>query len=141
MISTDDPTQRISPIARYVGFGLNWLLALAVAMGGVTDLVKPQFVIDGLTRAGYDEQIIVPLGVVVIGIALLYAIPRTAVLGAILITGYFGGAIATHVNQIGEPITDPIYPPMIMAFGFGVLVWVALWLRLPKLRAIAPIVK
>ena len=98
--------------------------------GGVTDLIKPKFVIEGLTKAGFDERVIVPLGVVTVISALLYVIPRTSVLGAILITGYLGGAVATHVNQIGdatlftinaqgERVPDPVYGPMCMAITFA----------------------
>lgn len=72
------------------------------------------------------------LGVLELVCTLLYAIPRTAVLGAILLTGYLGGAILTHLR-----VGDPVYTHPIM----GVFIWGGLWLRDPRLRALIPIVR
>jgi hypothetical protein len=81
-------------------------------------------------KFGYSASALRPLGIIEIACALLFAIPRTSVLGAILVTGYFGGAIATHV-RIGDPFATPLV--------LGVLVWLGLYLREPRLRPLAPL--
>jgi hypothetical protein len=73
----------------------------------------------------------VPLGAIEICCALLYAIPRTAVLGAVLLTGYLGGAIATHV-RVGDP---SFVTPLVL----GMIAWAGLYLRDPRLRALLPL--
>jgi DoxX-like protein len=82
------------------------------------------------TRLGYPESVILGIGIAEIACAIIYAIPSTAVLGAILVTGYLGGATATHV-RIGDPFIMPIL--------IGVLVWVGLFLREDRLRALLPL--
>jgi hypothetical protein len=79
---------------------------------------------------GYPAGVALPLFIVELVCVLLYAIPRTAVLGAILLTGYLGGAVATHV-RVGEPWFLPVI--------FGVLVWLGIYLREPRLRELAPL--
>ena len=80
---------------------------------------------------GYPSGLIVPIGVVELACVVLYVIPRTAVLGAVLLTGYLGGAIATHVR-----LSDPSFAgPLI----FGIMVWAGLYLREPRLRALLPL--
>ncbi len=82
---------------------------------------------------GYGEGVIVGLGIVLLVSTVLYVIPRTAVLGAILLTGYLGGAVATHV-RVGGPLFSIIFPII-----FGVLIWGGLWLRDDRLRQLLPI--
>lgn len=80
-------------------------------------------------RLGYPQRTTRPIAAVEIAIAILYAIPQTAVLGAILLTGYLGGATATHVR-----VEDPFIGPIII----GVLAWLGIFLREPRLRALMP---
>ena len=87
--------------------------------------------VEGLVKAGYPAQAGTPIGVALIVCTLLYLLPRTAVLGAILVTGYLGGAMATHV-RVGES-------NYIFAFVFAALIWLGLWLREPRLRALVPL--
>lgn len=82
---------------------------------------------------GWHEGVVVGLGIVLLVSAVLYAIPRTAVLGAILITGYLGGAIATNLF-----LKSPVYFNC-LAVVYGVLLWGGLFLRDPPLRAILPV--
>lgn len=91
---------------------------------------SPQMV-DGMQHFGYPPSKIVPLCAIEICTAVLYAVPRTAVLGAILVTGYLGGAVATHVR-----IGDPGYP---MALIVASLAWAGLWLRDERVRALFPL--
>jgi len=111
---------------------ISGLVALFLLMDGAMKLVKPAFVVDETMRLGYPERVILPLGVVLIVCTILYLIPKTAVLGAILLTGYLGGAVATHVRA-GEPVFSVVF-----AIVFGVLVWLGLYLRNPTLRLLIP---
>lgn len=74
------------------------------------------------------------LGLVLMICTLLYAAPPTAVLGAVLMTGYLGGAVATHVR-----IGNPLFSHVLFGVYLGVLMWGGLWLRDPRLRAILPL--
>ena len=102
---------------------MSTLAALFLIMDGVMKLVKPASVIIGL-------------GIVLLACTVLYLIPRTAVLGAVLLTGYLGGAVATHV-RIGDPLlTHTLFPVYI-----SLLVWGGLFLRDPQLHALIPLRK
>ena len=91
---------------------------------------KPPAVVEGFTHLGWPERLTLALGILELVCTVLYAIPRTAVLGAILLTGYLGGAIATHV-RIGEQF--------VMIVILGVAIWAGLFLRDPRLRALIPL--
>jgi Mn2+/Fe2+ NRAMP family transporter len=82
-------------------------------------------------KFGYPEQLILVLGIVEMCCAILYVIPRTSVIGAILMTGYLGGATATHVR-----LEDPAFIAPIIV---GILVWLGLLLREPRLRPLLPL--
>ena len=82
------------------------------------------------TELGYPESVTVPLGCVLIVCTVLYLVPRTAVLGAILLTGYLGGAVATHV-RVNHPLFETLFPVV-----FGALLWGGLVLRDVRLRAL-----
>jgi hypothetical protein len=87
---------------------------------------------EGTRKYGYPEHSAIPIVITEILCTLLYAIPRTATLGAILLTAYLGGAVATHVRA-----DEPFFFPII----FGVLVWLGLLLREPRLRTLLPLRK
>jgi hypothetical protein len=112
---------------------MSWLQALFLLVDGVMKLFKPAVVVEATTKLGYPEDIILPLGIILTLSTIVYLIPRTAVLGAILLTGYLGGAIATHV-RVGEGLF-PISFPII----FGVLLWGGLYLRDNRLRTLIPL--
>jgi DoxX-like protein len=109
------------------------LPALFLLVDGIMKLIKPAVVVEATVRLGYPETVIIGLGIVLVACTVLYLIPRTAILGAILLTGYLGGAVATHV-RVGEGLF-PVSFPIIM----GVLLWGGLWLRDERLRALIPI--
>jgi len=92
--------------------------------------LRPPGFDDGMNRLGWDPRMAVGLGVLEVMCTLVYLLPRTAVLGAILLTAYLGGATATHVR-----IADAIYGPV----GAGVLVWLGLYLRDARVRALVPL--
>jgi hypothetical protein len=81
-------------------------------------------------KLGYPADVTFPIGVVELACVILYAIPQTSILGAILLTGYLGGAIATHVR---------VHDDFIMVVVVGIVVWLALFLREPRLRALIPL--
>src|SRR4029453_2001002 len=113
----------VSSSKLWMGRIMSFLPALFLILDAVMKLVKPAFVVDANTQLGYGENVIVPLGAVLLVSTILYLIPRTAVLGAILLTGYLGGAVATHVRAAEGAF--PIVFPVI----FGILLWGGLWLR------------
>ena len=106
------------------------LLVLLFLFSGVMKLIKPPSVTEGFAHFGLPEKLMLGLGILEIACTVLYVIPRTAVLGAILLTGYLGGAIVTNLRA-GEPVFMPII--------VGVLVWGGLFLRDPRLRALIPL--
>lgn len=118
------------PWAAYITSGLPVLFLLMDALG---KFVRPEPVVTGTVELGYQETSILPIGIVLLACTIIYVIPRTAVLGAILLTGYLGGAVATHV-RIGNPLfTHVLFPVYI-----GVLLWLGLYLRSAALRKLIP---
>ena len=114
------------------GWIMGVLPALFLLLDGVAKLFKPPMVVEATVKLGYSESTIVPIGIVLLICTVLYLLPLTSVLGAILLTGYLGGAVATHVRA-GEgafPITFPII--------FGVLLWGGLYLRDWRVRSLIP---
>jgi hypothetical protein len=117
--SAPDSTKKL-----WVGIVISALPALFLLIDGVMKLVKPPNVVETTIQLGYPESVILGLGIVLIACTVIYVIPRTAVLGAILLTGYLGGAVATHV-RVGNPLFTHILVPVY----FGALIWGGLFLR------------
>jgi hypothetical protein len=132
--SNDSTPARKRGAMFWTGWVLTVLVALFLAMGGVMNVSRAQMAAEGLTRYGYPPGVLVPLGVVVLVCVALYLIPRTAVLGAILLTGYLGGAVATHV-RVGHPLFSHTLFPVYL----GALLWGGLCLRDARLRALLPL--
>ncbi len=112
---------------------LSGLAVLFLLFDGIAKLFKPAPVVEATTQLGYSASVIVPLGIVLTFCTIIYVIPRTAKLGAILLTGYLGGAVATHVRVGGGWF--PILFPVI----FGVLLWGGLYLRDERLHSLVPL--
>jgi len=112
---------------------LSTALTLFLAFVAVMELSNSTQVQEGFAQLGYTGSI-PAIGAMLLTSVIFYAVPRTTVLGAVLLTGYFGGAIVTHLfmNQSAEAV---------IPFLFGVATWAALWLRNPSLRALMPVVK
>lgn len=134
-MQSDPKTAPVSKKIHWAGRIISALPVLFLLMDGVMKLFKPAVVVETTVKLGYQDAVIVPLGIVLLTCTVLYAIPRTSVLGAILLTGYLGGAVATHV-RVGEGLF-PISFPII----FGVLIWGGLFLRDTRLRALLPLRK
>jgi len=113
------------------------LSALVVAFmlfdGGIT-VIAFDFVTKGMAEFGFPVDYARPLGSVMLLCTLLYAVPQTAVLGAILLTGFLGGTIVAHM-----PRPEPFLPHIVIALLMGAIVWGGLWLRDPRLRALVPL--
>ena len=97
-------------------------------------LLQVQPVVDGAVQLGYPRDTVFSLGVILLSCVLAYVTPRTSVLGALLLTGYLGGAVATHV-RVGSPLFSHVLFPTYVA----ALVWGGLVLRDPRLFAFLPI--
>ena len=108
------------------------LPVLLLAFSAFMKLRGPAEVVQVFTgKFGYPAQTLTPLGIVELSCAVLYAIPQTAVLGAVLMTGYLGGAVATHFR-----VSDPQwFGPAVL----GALAWLGLYLRDPRLRDLLPL--
>ena len=132
-MSATAETVSVLKSAVVTGYIITVLPALFLLLDGVLKLFKPSFVVEATTRLGYQENTIVPLGITLVACTILYLIPRTSILGAILLTGYLGGAVATHVrfNEGAFPIVFPVI--------IGVLIWAGLYLRDPRLRTLLPL--
>jgi DoxX-like protein len=127
---------QIEPLSKkrlWAGRIISGLPALFLLVDGAMKLVKPAPVVEATVRLGYSENVILPIGIVLLVCTVLYLTPRTSVLGAILLTGYLGGAVATHVRA-GEG-SFPILFPVV----FGALIWLGLYLRDERLRALVPL--
>jgi hypothetical protein len=110
--------------------GLVILTLLFDSMGKIT---KAAAVMKGITEVGYPVSSIVPIGITLLVCTFLFAIPRTSILGAILLTGYLGGAVATNVRA-GFPLFSYVLVPVYV----GILIWGSLYLLEPRVRAILP---
>ena len=120
----------ISKKALWAGRIMSALPVLMLLFSAVMKFMKPPAVVDGFVHLGYSESLALPLGILELACTVIYVIPRTSVLGAILLTGYLGGATATQL-RIGEPFFIPVI--------LGVLVWGGLFLCEPRLRALVPL--
>jgi hypothetical protein len=101
----------------------------------VTKILKAQQVIYATIRIGFPLGTIIPIGIVLLVCTIFYVVPQTSVLGAILLTGHLGGAVSANVRA-GSPVFNSAF-----AIVFGVLVWLDLYLREPRLRALLPLRK
>ena len=119
-----------SKTAVWAGCILSALPVLMMVIGAAYGILKPEAVKQGFTKYGYSDQALIPICIVEIACALIYAVPRTSVFGAILLTAYLGGATATHV-RVGEAFFMPV--------AVAVLAWLGLYLRDGRLRALVPI--
>ncbi len=120
-------------IMLWSGRVLSALIVLFLLFDGVTKIMKVPQVLQAQDRLGYPEHAAVMIGIIVLACTLVYVIPRTSILGAILLTGYLGGAVASQVRIDGH-LFDTSFP-----FIFGVLAWASIFLREPRLRALIPL--
>ena len=125
-----EQTNRNSKKLVWIGRILSALPVLLLLFSAVAKFMKPAPVIEGFQKLGYPNHTILPIGVTELLCTVLYVIPQTSVLGAILLTAYLGGATATHVR-----VGDPFFGPIVMAM----VAWLGLFLRDSRLRALLPL--
>jgi len=114
----------------WVGRVISILVSLLFAMSALMKMRGGAEVMQGMTHLGLPESLIVPLAIVEISCVLIYLIPATAVVGAILLTGYIGGAICTHL-RVGDPF--------FMQIAIGIFIWLGLYLREDRLKELIPL--
>jgi DoxX-like family len=129
-------TAPVSKPARWMGRILSGLVILFMLFDGAIKLVPWPIVTETMDRVGYgsSETLARILGAISLVCTVLYAIPPTSILGAILLTGYLGGAMASHVR-----IGSPLFSHILFGFYLGLMAWGGLWLRDGKLRALMPL--
>jgi hypothetical protein len=125
----------VSKPALWLGRVLSGLVILFLLFDGAIKLVPWPVVTETMNRIGYgsSETLARSLGIITIVCTVLYAIPPTSILGAILLTGYLGGAMASHLR-----IGSPLFSHILFGFYLGLMVWGGLWLRDRSLRASIP---
>ncbi len=116
----------------WTGRVLSAIPVLMMVFSGSMKLSHNAGVVQGFGQFGIPESLITPIGLVEVACAAIYLLPQTAVLGAILVAGFFGGAMLTHL-RIGQAAVVPA------PFLLGVFAWAGLWLREPRLRALLPL--
>jgi hypothetical protein len=122
------------PLAReWIGRVLSALVALALLAEGIRILFWRSSTDAELAATGFSKSAAIPLGIVTLVCAVLYAVPQTAILGAILVTGFLGGAISTHF-RLGKMVS----PPQIVSLVLGLMAWGGLYLRNADLRNLLP---
>jgi hypothetical protein len=134
-MSTIAETAPVSALARLLGRVLSGLVIVFMLFDGAVKLVPLSVVTEAMEKIGYgsSETLARTLGLVSIVCTVLYAIPPTSFVGAILLTGYLGGAMASHLR-----IGSPLLTHTLFGFYLGLMVWGGLWLRDKDLRALLP---
>jgi DoxX-like family len=122
--------------ALWAGRTMSALVVLALATDGAIQLFAPAEIAGMLHETGFAMDLTRVVGPIILACAILYAIPATSVLGAILVTGFLGGAICAHV-RIGELGS----PPEIISLLLGAMTWGGLYARDPRIRAILPLIR
>jgi len=126
-------TTEASPVSNKVlwtGRIISALVVLFMLFNCAIGLLKPDFARAGFAHLGYPDRVAPGVAILMFVCTVIYAIPQTSILGAILLTGYLGGATASHL-RIGEPFYFPVV--------VGVLVWLGIFLREERLRALVPL--
>ena len=138
-LHAEESNTQIAPVSKgsfWVGRIMSALAALFLLMDGVMKLLKPAPVVEGTVQLGYPESVIFGLGIVLLFCVVLYMIPRTSILGAIMLTGYLGGAVASQV-RVGHALFSHTLSPVYVA----ALVWGGLFLCEARLRALIPLLR
>ena len=123
----------VSKISRWVGLILSTLAVMFLIFDGVIKVLQLPVAVDSTTQLGYAGELVIAIGVIELVFLVIYVIPWTSVLGALLLTGYLGGAIATQIRA-GAPLFSIIFPIFIALF-----LWRGLFLLDGRLRALMPL--
>jgi hypothetical protein len=133
IMQTGTQTVTVSKKKLWAGRIISGLAVLFLVFDGVAKVMKVAPVLEACARLGFPQNLVVGIGTVLLACVVVYIIPRTSVLGAILLTGYLGGAVATQLRA-GSPLFDTLFPII-----FGALIWAGIFLRDDRLRALVPL--
>jgi hypothetical protein len=128
-------TQTVSPSKKKLWAGriISGLAVAFLLFDGVAKMMRVAPVLEACARLGVSQNLVVGIGAILLACVVVYAIPRTAVLGAILLTGYLGGAVFTQLRA-GGPLFDTLFPVI-----FGMLIWAGIFLRDNRLSTLVPL--
>ena len=115
---------------------MSGIVILFMLMDSIMKFIQPEEVISGTMELGYAAHHIVPLGILGLTSILLYCLPRTTILGALLLTAYWGGAVATHIR-----LDNPLFTHILFPVYLGILAWGGIWLRDERIRNLIPLRK
>ena len=128
---------KTTPTPRWMsrlGYALSGLVILFMLMDVAMKLLRLPIVLETTTQLGWSAGSVLPLGILLLVCTALYAFPRTSVLGAVLLTGYLGGAVATH-TRIGNPLLSHT----LFGVYLGILIWAGLYLRYSRVQSLLPV--
>jgi DoxX-like family len=128
-MSTSAQTPRWGKVGARIGWALSIVMILFMLFDAAGKLFLESHVVEATTRIGYPLSAIRPIGIIALICTILYAVPRTAILGAVLLTGFFGGAVASKIR-----IEDPLFSSILFGVYFGLIAWAGLFLREDRLR-------
>lgn len=132
----DTQRDRGSKKLLWTGRALSALVCVALLMDAAMKIFQTAPAMQGTVQAGYPAATVLPIGVILLVCVICYALPQTCFLGAILLTGYLGGAVATNVR-----LSTPLFSYILAPVYVGVLAWAGLFLRDERLRALVPLRK
>lgn len=112
------------------------IVILFMLFDAVMKFIQPETVVQTTLALGYEEHHIIILGILALICTILYSIPRTSILGAVLLTGYYGGVVATHLR-----IDNPLFSHILFPVYLAILAWGGIWLVNEKLRSLFPLKK
>jgi hypothetical protein len=124
----------VSKTSLWAGRVFSGLVVLFMLFDSSIKLMKLAPAVEGTAKLGYPVSVVLSIGIVLFVCTVLYAIPRTSILGAILLTGYLGGAVASNVR-----VENPLFGYVLFPVYVGVLLWLGLFLRDVRLRALIPL--
>ena len=123
-------------VRTWAGWIISGLVAAFLFLDAAIKFIKPPQVVEAFVRSGWPIDLSVVVGAILLICTVVYLIPKISVLGAVLLTGYLGGAVATNLR-----LHNPLFSYTLFPIYFGVLVWIGLWLREPQLKAVFPFVR
>jgi hypothetical protein len=133
-MSVDNEGARASKKSLWAGRILSGLVVLFLIPDAIIKFIRPASVLEALEHVGWSVSLANTLGILLLSCVALYAIPRTSILGAILLTGYLGGAVATHLRA-----GDPLFSHVLFPTYLCALLWLGLYLRDERLRVLIPL--
>ncbi|MBB3109717.1 hypothetical protein FHS18_001780 [Paenibacillus phyllosphaerae] len=114
---------------RWAAYLLSGIVIVFMLMDSISKLFKPASIVESTTSLGFAEHHLLTIGILGLISTVLYAFPRTSILGAILLTGYYGGVVATHIR-----LDNPLFSHVLFSVYLAIFAWAGLWLRDPRVR-------